>query len=191
METLPDIMDEKLIGDNPREKLATRLKGLEEGRIADRLRIRELEKERKKAAEKSKESQRLEDYKLAHVAIFDKLCKKYLGFTASNILAGNGGIKTIEALEEIITARAKKNLRIGLGIAIITPVLGWITLIFSLLEDPGNPYNYGNNYPALNLPLMFFLLRKKLQKQGIDASSLIKEKYSYTSLVGEGPLIIR
>ena len=185
------VIDDKFIGDNPRDIVVVRLKSLKEGLMADKLITRRLEEEREEKAEKLKELQRLEDYKFAYVAIFDKLCGKYLGFTASNILTGGGDVKTIEALEEIIVARAKNNLRIGLGIAIITPVLGWMILAWSLLESPSNPYNYSNNYSVLNIPLMFLLLRKKLQKRGIDASSLIKEKYRYTVLVSEGISVIR
>ena len=184
------MIDDKLIGDNPRDVVMVRLKSLKEGRMADELIIRRLEEEREEKAEKLKELQRLEDYKFAYVAIFDKLCGKYLGFTASNILSGGGDIKTIEALEEIVSARAKRNLIIGLTVAALIPIIGWIAVLISAHEKINICYETTERV-VLNQPLMFFLLKQSLQKLGINASSLIKEKYRYTVLVSESISVIR
>lgn len=181
MATLPDIMDEKLIGDNPRDGLVIRLQSLQMNRKAERQRIKELKKQVKKNEKESKELERLNEYKISYVNIFDRLCEKYFGFPPNKILAGGKDVKEIEVLQEIITARAKRNLKIGLAVAALIPIVGWLTILFSFFEKPCFQKDPVDD-AIINLPVIFFRLKNKIQKGGVNASSLITEKYRYSRL---------
>lgn len=172
------VPNEKLIRDNPRDRLIARLQSLQTDRKAENQKIKALENQVKKDRKKAQELMRLDAYRPSHTIIFKKLVEKYLGFPDYQILGPNRDEKSIAALEEILVAKAKKNMIIGIAIALLIPLAGWAALIWIILE--GLNYREEQEYGTGEIarPLKFFRLQRRLKKNDVDTSPYLTEYFS-------------
>lgn len=172
------VSEEKLIEDNPRDRLIARLQSLRNDRKAENQKIKALEKQVKKDRKKMKELMRLDEYKQSYIAVFEKMAGKYLGFQPYEILGPHRDEKSIASLEEIISARAKRNMIIGVAIALSIPLIGWAALMWALLESVYYRGGGESGDVELTSPLKFFRLKRRLKKNGVNASSFLAEHFN-------------